>query len=78
MLLFRFQMVFDKIEAFCLLFKPLVTLPISQRLYDLNNKLLIHYSSHDLNNEPLDEQTILIHLNTTQFSIQIPTILESY
>ena len=60
-----------------LLFKPLVTQPISQTPYDLNSKLFVRYSSHGLNtkilvcysghglnNEPLYEQTILDHLNT--------------
>ena len=30
----------------------------------LNNKLFVHYSSHDLNNKTFKEQTILDHLNT--------------
>ena len=29
-----------------------------------NNKFLVRYSSHDLNNEPFKEQTILDRLNT--------------
>ena len=32
--------------------------------YVLNNKLLDRYSSHDLNNKPFKEQTVLDHLNT--------------
>ena len=47
-----------------LLFKPSVMQPISQTTYNLNNKLIVHYSSHDLNNEPFDEQTILNNLKT--------------
>ena len=60
-----------------ILFKPSVTQPISQTTYELNsklllvhysshvlnNKLLVCYSSHDLNNEPFKEQTIFDHLN---------------
>ena len=58
-------------------FKPTVMQPISQTTYNLNNKLIVHYSSHgqntnllvcysnhDLNNEPFDEQTILNNLKT--------------
>ena len=30
----------------------------------MNNELLVRYSSHNLNNEPFDEQIILAHLNT--------------
>ena len=41
-----------------------VTQHISQTTYDLNNKLLVPYSSLDLNNKPFDEQTVLDHLNT--------------
>ena len=37
---------------------------ISQTPYDRNSKLLVGYLSHDLNNKPFDEQTILGHLNT--------------
>ena len=37
---------------------------ISQTTYNLNSELLVCYSSHDLNNEPFNEQTILDHLNT--------------
>ena len=60
-----------------LLFKPSVTQPVSQTPYDLNNellvryssyglinKLLVYYSGHGLNNEPFDEQTVLDYLNT--------------
>ena len=36
----------------------------SQTIYDLNSELLVCYLSHDLNNEPFNEQTILDHLNT--------------
>ena len=59
------------------LFKPSVTQPISQTPDDLNNELLVGYSSHGLNNEllvgysghglnnkPFDERTVLDHLNT--------------
>ena len=38
--------------------------PICQTPYDLNRELLFHYSSHDLNNKPFNEQTVLDHLNT--------------
>ena len=43
--------------------------PISQTTYDLNSNLLnsevlVRYSSHDLNNKPFDEQTVLEHSNT--------------
>ena len=47
-----------------LLFKPSVIQPISQTTYDLNSKLLVCYSSHDLKNEPFREQTILGHSST--------------
>ena len=35
---------------------------------------LVCYSSHDLNNEPFEEQTILDHSNTELVAIQIPTV----
>ena len=54
------------------LFKPSVTQPISQTTYDLNSKLLVRYSSHDLNNEPFKEQTVLDHLNTEQVCYSDP------
>ena len=38
--------------------------PIIQTAYNMNNEPSVHYSSHDLNKEPFDEQTILDHLNT--------------
>ena len=38
------------------LFKPSVMQPISQRTFDLNNKVFIGYSSHDLNNEPFNDR----------------------
>ena len=38
--------------------------PISQTTYDLNSELLVGYSSHGLNHEPFDKQTILDHSNT--------------
>ena len=60
-----------------MLFEPSVAQPISQTAYDLNNELLVHYSSHGLNNEllvrysghglnnePFDERTVLDHSNT--------------
>ena len=47
-----------------LLFKPSVIQPISQTTYDLNSELLVCYSSHDLNNGPFKERTVLDHSNT--------------
>ena len=60
-----------------MLFKPLVTQPISQTPYDLNNELLFRYSGHGLNNkllvcysgnglnnEPFNKRTVLDHTNT--------------
>ena len=71
-----------------LLFKPSVTQPISQTPYDLNNELLVRYSSHGPNNkllvrysghgsnsEPFDERIVLDHLNTELVASQIPTVL---
>ena len=37
---------------------------ISHATYDLNNKLLVPYSSHDLKNGPFIDRTVLNHLNT--------------
>ena len=57
-----------------LFFKPSVTQHIIQTTYDLNNKLLGSCSSHDLNNELFDGQTILDHLNTELFT-SLPSCL---
>ena len=38
----------------------------------LNNKLLVHYSGHGLNNEPFDERTILDHSNTGPVRYSFP------
>ena len=35
-----------------------------QTFYHLISELLVHYSRHGLNNEPLEERTVLEHLNT--------------
>ena len=48
---------------------------ISQTPYDLNNKLLVRYLGHGLNNKPFDEQTLLNHLNTKLVAIQIPAVV---
>ena len=65
-----------------------VVQPMSQTPYDLNNKLLVHYSSHslytelvvcfsshDLNNEPFNDPTGFDHSNTKLFQNSNPTIL---
>ena len=49
--------------------------PISQTTHVLNNKLLVHHSSHDLNNKPFDEQTILDHSNTKLVHYLDPTVV---
>ena len=38
--------------------------PILQTTYYLNNKPLVRHSSHDLNDEPFNDQTGLDHSNT--------------
>ena len=59
--------------------------PISQTTYNRNSILLVCYSSHDLNNEPFKEKTILDHSNTKlvhysdpplQFFIQ-PSVIQT-
>ena len=42
-------------------FKPSVTLPISQTTYNLNNEILVRYSSFDLNIKPFNDLTGLDH-----------------
>ena len=46
------------------LIKPSVTLPISQTTYNLNNEILVCYSSFDLNIKPYNDLTGLDHSNT--------------
>ena len=65
--------------------RELNTQTICQTTYNLNNELLVSYSSHvlineplvpylsdDLNNEPIEEQTILNDLNTKQVCYSDP------
>ena len=60
----NFYLFAIKMPVNSLKFKPSVTPPSSQTTFDLNSKLLVFYSSHDLYNEPFNEQTILDQLNT--------------
>ena len=43
-----------------LLFKPLVVQPIRQTTYNLNDDLLVHFSSHDLNNIPSGGRNLIL------------------
>ena len=45
-----------------------------QTFNHLNRQLLVRFSRHGLTNGPSDEQTVLDHLNTEIFAIQIHAV----